>query len=77
MKWAPVVDEFKELDEEIMRNSMHFMNVFRRELATRLDTGKTYGTYRNEKPDTLCRLRSVIIFMVFRDPYLKRKLTLF
>ena len=23
MKWAPVVDEFKALDEEIMRNSLH------------------------------------------------------
>ena len=23
MKWAPVTDEFKALDEEIMRNSLH------------------------------------------------------
>ncbi len=35
MKWAPVVDEFKELDEEIMRNSMHLRWIgIRRELAT-------------------------------------------
>ena len=23
MRWAPVTDEFKALDEEIMRNSLH------------------------------------------------------
>lgn len=53
MKWAPVVDEFKELDEEIMRNSMHLRWIgIRRELATRLDTGKTYSDWVEMKNQT-------------------------
>ena len=53
MKWAPVVDEFKELDEEIMRNSMHLRWIgIGRELATRLDTGKTYSDWVEMKNQT-------------------------
>lgn len=50
MKWAPMVDEFKELDEEIMRNSMHLRWIgIRRELASRLNSDKTYGNWIEHK----------------------------
>lgn len=52
MKWAPMVDEFKELDEEIMRNSMHLRWIgIRRELASRLNSDKAYSNwieYKNQ-----------------------------
>lgn len=50
MTWAPVVDEFKELDEEIMRNSMHLRWIgIRRELGTRLNLDKTYQSWNEQK----------------------------
>jgi hypothetical protein len=53
MAWAPVVDEFKELDEEIMRNSMHLRWIgIRREMANRLDTDRTFSNWIEQKNQT-------------------------
>ena len=44
VRWAPVMDELKELDEEIVRNSIRFRwQEVRRELARHLDSGKLLG----------------------------------
>ena len=38
MRWAPMADEFKEQDEEIMRNSIHMRWIgIRREVKETLD----------------------------------------
>ena len=47
MQWAPVVDEFKTLDEEIMRNSIHLRWIgIRRELCERLAHDETYADWQ-------------------------------
>lgn len=46
MQWAPVVDEFKAQDEEIMRNSMHLRWIgIRQELKERLKHDKTFADW--------------------------------
>ena len=41
VRWAPVMDELKELDEEIVRNSIRFRwQEVRREFARHLDSRK-------------------------------------
>ena len=47
MIWAPVIDEFKALDEEIMRNSMHLRWIgIRRELRERLAHNEAYADWQ-------------------------------
>ena len=44
VRWAPVMDELKELDEEIVRNSIRFRwQEVRREFARHLDSRKLLG----------------------------------
>jgi len=46
MEWAPVVDEFKALDEEIMRNSMYLRWIgIRQELKERLKHDAAYADW--------------------------------
>ena len=46
MQWAPVVDEFKTQDEEIMRNSIHLRWIgIRRELRERLAHDEAYADW--------------------------------
>lgn len=50
IRWAPMVDEFKRLDDEIMRNSMNLRWIsVRRELRERLDTGSVYADWSASK----------------------------
>ena len=55
MRWAPVADEFKELDEEIMRNSMHLRWIgIRRDVKERLDYSSVLSEV-GQRPQGLSR----------------------
>lgn len=47
VRWAPIIDELKQLDEPIVRNSVRFRwQEIRRELRTSLDAGAVLGAGR-------------------------------
>lgn len=54
VRWAPIIDSLKELDEDIVRNSVRYRwQEVRRELAAKLEPQAVFGSLPERDPDAV------------------------